>query len=656
MSVDTLTSNHVNYLIWRYLQESGHGEAAVKLQRDWIPDPQTLPFAQYIKTHALVVLVQKGLQYYEIEQSINQNEPRPPSSSLSSLFFGPQSCRATSTLKEDVSEEDGVCALRFSPRTRKHGRESAANGLSLELPATERATKRSRRSNGTEGSIGGDDLDYQSNANAVLANAENMADATASATVNGDNGYLQAEAPPESTSNANSLLEESDNQSQIGGDGGGNMEIDDEDTAATEQDHKDQEQQDEEDEDEDEPSQALVTLTLSTGQSVGVQSDKVVELGSESTTLRVPDKNVLHTAWNPQDPAILATGGIALCRIWTTVTNLYIDILDPTDDSLVTAMAWSPSGDVLAVATRSHTSDWTSMVSLWTKSGKSIAELPAALDMVLIFRWNPSGSHLLAITSSGRGTSALVIWDVQSSQALSPFQLSHVVTDATWSNDRKFLICGHGIIAESIIEGENITGFHSRADVDKDQSWTNLHFDPPTQTLALAAEESAMLGIIDPSGKLHTIIAHDSELITLAFQTHGAQESYQTHSPRLLVTSSLDGDIKIWDSKYPFTTIHSLSLGRSVPAMAIGFSHDGYFVAAANSNHILIWNAKEGGTPKASWSGELDTWQSPANGVDQDSGIGEEDDVTTHSLSWNSDGSKIAYGLGSQIAIIDFQT
>lgn len=507
----------------------------------------------------------------------------------------------------------------------------------------ERAAKRSRRSNGTEGSIGCDDLDYQSNANAVLTNAENTADATASATVNGDNGYLRANAPPESISNANSLAEESDNQSQIGVDSGGNMEIDDEDTAATEQEHK------EEDEDEDEPSQALVTLTLSNGQSVGVQSDKVVELGPESTTLTVPDKNVLHTAWNPQDPAILATGGHALCRIWTTLTNLYVDILDPTDDSLVTAMAWSPSGDVLAVATRSHTSDWTSMVSLWTKSGKSIAELPAALDMVLIFRWNPSGSHLLAITSSGRDTSALVIWDVQSSQALSPFQLSHVVIDATWSNDRKFLICGHGIIAESIIEGENITGFHTRADVNKDQSWTSLHFDPSTQTLLFAAEESAMLGIIDPFGRLHTVIAHDAELTTLAFQTRAAHEPNQTHSPHLLVTSSLDGDIKIWDSKYPFTTIHSLSLGRSVPAMAIGFSRDGYFVAAANTNRILIWNAKEGGTPKASWSGELGTWQGPTNVVDQDSGIGEEDDAPSHSLSWNSDGSKLAYGLGSQV-------
>ena len=51
---------------------AGHGEAAVKLQRDWIQDPQSLPYAQDTKTHALVRLVQKGIQYYEIERSINQ--------------------------------------------------------------------------------------------------------------------------------------------------------------------------------------------------------------------------------------------------------------------------------------------------------------------------------------------------------------------------------------------------------------------------------------------------------------------------------------------------------------------------------------------------------------------------------------------------------
>ena len=54
------------------LDFQGFGDAAVKLQRDWHIEPQTLPFAQHIKAHALVSLLQKGLQYYHIEQSLEQ--------------------------------------------------------------------------------------------------------------------------------------------------------------------------------------------------------------------------------------------------------------------------------------------------------------------------------------------------------------------------------------------------------------------------------------------------------------------------------------------------------------------------------------------------------------------------------------------------------
>jgi hypothetical protein len=51
---------------------TGLGEAAVMLQRAWNHDPQSLPFAPHIKTHALVSLVQKGLYYHELEQSIDK--------------------------------------------------------------------------------------------------------------------------------------------------------------------------------------------------------------------------------------------------------------------------------------------------------------------------------------------------------------------------------------------------------------------------------------------------------------------------------------------------------------------------------------------------------------------------------------------------------
>ena len=59
-------------LVLLTIQHTGHGEAAVMLQRAWNPNPQSLPFARYIKSHALVSLVQKGLHYHEIEQSLDQ--------------------------------------------------------------------------------------------------------------------------------------------------------------------------------------------------------------------------------------------------------------------------------------------------------------------------------------------------------------------------------------------------------------------------------------------------------------------------------------------------------------------------------------------------------------------------------------------------------
>ena len=531
---------------------------------------------------------------------------------------------------------------------------------------------------------------------------------SANANGNGDaHSYSRPEAP-EPSSNINSPAEES--QSQMGPEGA-NMDIDDDAPApdAEQQNHhhnkqqqQQQQQQEEEEEQEqhereheheheheqqqheqqqqqqqqeehdeqpeeqeeqhDERARMSLTLTLTNGHSVGVQSDQVAELGPETITLTIPDKNVLHTAWNPRDPAILATGGDALCRIWSTETCAtpaspqpthqppYVDILDPSDNSYVTNMAWSPDGEVIVVATRGQITEGTGAVSLWAKNGKSIDELPAAQDMVVLFRWNPSGTHLLGVTSSGTETSALIIWDIQSSQALPPFQLDHVVEDAAWSDNSKFMICGHGIVAESTIEEERITAIRSREDIDREQKWTKIQYDASTNTTAFAAEESAMLGVVDSSGDFQMTKAHSAEITALAFQRVRNHSTHPSGSPRLLVTSSMDGSIKVWDAKKPFSTMHVLSLGRSVPAMAISFTPDGYLVAAVSWNRILIWNAETGGPPKASWKGEQDKWQALTNGVDQDSGIGEDEDGPTHSLDWDADGRRLAYGLGSRVS------
>ncbi|CAO1604647.1 hypothetical protein XANCAGTX0491_008190 [Xanthoria calcicola] len=633
MDAARLTSNHVNYLIWRYLQESGHGEAAVKLQRDWIQDPQSLPYAQETKTHALVRLVQKGIQYYEIEKSISQNGNH----FLPSSFLDPEAGRAKSSPKVDGSQDESTTGRsRGSPRSRKHGREtSTTNGLNLELPTSTPAVKRNRRSNGTA-------------TNSI----------TEHATINGEprdrdsmdlddrqNGFAQHE-PPEPKFPVGSPADQGHTAAK-----GASMDVDD-----------------------DAPEPDDPRMILTNGPSVGVQSDKVADLGPETSVLTVPQRNVLHTAWSPTDPLLLAAAGDALCRIWTlpkssdappTPNCQYVDILEQGDESSVTAMSWSPDGEILALATRSDDTDQAGEVSLWSKHGKSRDNLTATQDMLIAFRWNPAGTHLLGITSSGTGSSALTVWDIQSSQAIPAFPLDQIATDAAWYDDHKFLVCGHSLVAECFVDPHNNLSFqkHPVPESDHHRNWTYARYDPATQTAAIAAEDSATLAVLSLHGQYLTTTAHDAEITDVAFEPMPNPPLQLPASPRRLATSSLDGNISIWDS-FTLSMLHSLRFGHSSPPMAIRFTPDGHLLAAANGNRVLYWIAATGGMPKAAWHGDPTPTLSGTgfgnrgedrNGgvfMDGDSGIGEEDEAATHSLSWDVDGRRLAYGLGSQISII----
>ncbi|KAI4193188.1 MAG: hypothetical protein LQ348_002935 [Seirophora lacunosa] len=624
MTVSPLTSNHVNYLIWRYLQESGHGEAAVKLQRDWIQDPQALPFAQHIKTHALVLLVQKGLQYYEIERSINQNGNH----FLTKAFFDAGTRRGTSSPRgEESPDESSTGKSRASLRARKHGREaSTANGLNLELTSSAPAAKRNRRSNGTTMPViangerrGSDSMDLDRSENTHHEASESK---------------LSLDSPADDFQTAEGAGMEVDNDAQ-------------------------------------EPDEARMNLT--NGPSVGVQSDRVADLGPETSVLTVPQRNVLHTAWSPTDPHLLAVAGDALCRIWTLPYSLdpstprsssnrqYVDIFEQGHESVVTALAWSPTGDTLAVATRNDDTSGAADVSLWSKHAKSIDSLLAAQDMLVAFRWNSAGTHLLGITSSGSGTSTLMVWDIHSSQALPAVQLDHVVTDAAWCDDQKFIVAGHSLVAECIIDVNNNLSVHARDEVALHRNWTYVRYDWITNSIAIAAEDSGTLAVVTPNREIRTTTAHNAEITAIAFEPVFDPSSHISLDPRRLVTSSLDGDIRVWDVTNPFAILHVLSFGRANPPMAVSFTPDGYLLAAANTNRVLFWNVKTGGVPKAVWRG--DSSQSTLSAgfgnkkedgqgaayMDGDSGIGEEDDGCTHCLSWDANGARLAYGTGSQI-------
>ncbi|KAL8958180.1 MAG: hypothetical protein Q9193_004714, partial [Seirophora villosa] len=378
----------------------------------------------------------------------------------------------------------------------------------------------------------------------------------------------------------------------------------------------------------------------------------------------------------PTDPHLLAVAGDALCRIWTlpysldpstpaaTSNRQYVDIFEQGHESVVTALAWSPTGDTLAVATRNDDTSGAAEVSLWSKHAKSIDSLLAAQDMLVAFRWNSAGTHLLGITSSGSGTSTLMVWDIHSSQALPAVQLDHVVTDAAWCDDQKFIVAGHSLVAECIIDVNNNLSVHGRDEVALYRNWTYVRYDWVTNSIAIAAEDSGTLAVVTPNRQIHTTTAHNAEITAIAFEPVIDSSSHISLDPRRLATSSLDGDIRVWDVTNPFAILHVLSFGRANPPMAVSFTPDGYLLAAANTNRVLFWNVKTGGVPKAVWRGDppqstlsaaFANKKEDSQGaayMDGDSGIGEEDDGCTHCLSWDANGARLAYGTGSQISVI----
>ncbi len=258
-------------------------------------------------------------------------------------------------------------------------------------------------------------------------------------------------------------------------------------------------------------------LTLTNGNSVGVQSEKVTELGPETTILdldtdtglgaarsqvgdpkRGSGQSVMHTTWHPKESTVLATAGEALARIWTISRfegpKQHVDLLEAGNRSMVTALSWSPDGEFLAVATRSLESGWIGEVTIWTKAGVMRDVLPAAHDMMLALRWNTSGSLLLAVASSGNASSVLV-WDPSTGQALQPVELERTIVDAAWTGDIRYAVCGEAVITEFVINDRTAAVAHDYARDEIRQSWSIIRFDPLTLTLAVAAEENAHLAV-----------------------------------------------------------------------------------------------------------------------------------------------------------------
>ncbi|EEH22252.2 hypothetical protein PABG_04463 [Paracoccidioides brasiliensis Pb03] len=635
MAYTGLTSHHVNYLIWRYLQESGHGEAAVMLQRAWNHNPQSFPFASYIKPYALITLIQKGLQYYELEQSLDQaSQAGNPLSSTPRSFFGPpvSDSRLPAEGNDQSETKDGPVAANHvpssspSPKSTGGTIDGITNGHSNDVgtPPLAGKTRKPSSVKETGSTLNPDekpkDIDQQELTQELAAVTRESPSVEPVVDADGDVGMRGQQ--------------------------------------------------------EREPSPPIFTLTVGHSTGVQISPSKAADLGPDTILLDIDgDSQITQTLWRPDDPTIVAATGDTFCSLWkpsgprSSTAPSHEPLIESKSQAAgtcVTASSWDSAGKMLAVAT--YSDPLNGNITMYSADGTAVDLLPDLPRMVSGIHWAPRTLQMAVVLSDGQH-SELTLWDqaVRPGEFPSPHVIDGLVHDVSWCGDEVIYACGDG----SVYEYRTDTDMHLSKVYPSpypQEPWTFIASARIADGAPVAITASSSTTTIwIPTHDISITTAHHADITSLELRPQHQSHVLlpKTHS-LLFATSSMDDTVKLWNVDVESRQIHCLHrlyMGPSSPALCARFSPDGYAIAAATVDRLMIWNVERGGVPLAKWVAPSAAEAGVGVGTKKETDVDESDmmDVLEvegafyRSLSWDCDGKKLALGFGRQMAIINLQ-
>lgn len=569
------------------------------LQRHWMFDPQSLPFAPFVKTHALVTLVQKGLQYWELERTIS----KVCSSHRRSAIHLENALNTYHTIEQDGS------IISSSPDTSFFG------------PTVEDTTTAEQTS-------------------------EDQSRSADSSKIIESNGHVESSSTEFNASKALQSVEDGDKSTETTVELPGDTAMDEDGDVGMD------------DQVDNIPQEVF---TLATGQSTGVQiaPAKALDLAPQTTILDIPDIDspILRSTWRPQDPTTLAVYGNNFCGLWKSPSGrwsqssaTYHPLVESHADepAAVTAMEWNADGTLLAVATYIG---MMGTITLYGPTGEVFDTLPDTPLMVSNFSWAPHGLRLVVVMSDPH-KSQLALWD----QAVKAKEFSHIyqvnshVYDLAWPEGEIVFALGDKSMHKFSTEGETLEISAVYSTESKKDSWSLLCATTIAGEPLAVAASTQNAKIYVPT---HDIVLDDihAAAITSVQACRLSLPDVDVSRTALLATSSMDGTLKLWrldlDSKKS-TCLHRLSLTPSPAAPTSSVSPDCYAVAGASLNELSVWNVERGGVPMAKLSVPLNVNDGDAQG-DTDM-LSTKDDMPQRSLTWDSDSKKLALSFSHKVS------
>lgn len=261
------------------------------------------------------------------------------------------------------------------------------------------------------------------------------------------------------------------------------------------------------------------------------------------------------------------------------------------------------------------------------------------------------------------------------------------IMDAVWADDNEIIICGEGCIeayrvnlpdaADSVMTNgdssdpgsHNLTLLYS---FETDKMWGKVRYDSQNRVLAVA-------GVDDDDGAIVLLrrAVSDNEwtplpgfptaseqslkqISAMAFEPKSSEQDADSDAilPRRLATTHHTGAVNIYAiTNSSCSALHTLQLGHPhapEAALALSWSPNGNYLAAASEESIRVWNSAAPHFPVLTWRASPEHWSHPGsdNGIDDMNDAEDVQMVHEPSLAWDAEGRSLLFASGKRMAVV----
>ena len=292
---------------------------------------------------------------------------------------------------------------------------------------------------------------------------------------------------------------------------------------------------------------------------------------------------------------------------------------NPANNKDVCTVDWVFDGSKVA------TGSYDGHARIWSSEGDLNQICSAHEGPIFALKWNKKGDMLV---SSGVDKSC-VVWDPTVGKALQKFYFhSEPILDVDWQSNDTFASCSTDKEINICRIGENrpIQTFKGH-----DDEVNAIRWDPQGQLLASCSDDHFMK-IWTMQGLAHNIEAHDKEIYSVRWNPAGPG-SRNPNAKSKLASASFDKTVKVWDPQTGTCLNHFKEHDGSV--YAVNFSPDTSILASgAFDGFCYLFDLRS--------NKKIGSYKIESGGI--------------YDVSWSSSGHKLAIGgSNAQIAVLDMR-